>query len=95
MELYLRGPHPIDRIGCTVCHQGRGRATGFVNAAHTASTAEQEKAWGKYIGAATTYQAMHYWDLPMMAKGHTESQCRKCHQGVVEVPQGRRGSTRA
>lgn len=86
LETYLQGPHPIDRIGCTVCHQGRGRATSFQNSAHTASSVEQEKAWGKYIGH-DHYEAMHYWDLPMMAKGQTEAQCAKCHQGVVEVPQ--------
>jgi cytochrome c2 len=86
MELYLRGPHPIDRVGCTVCHQGRGRATGFVNAAHTASTVDQEKAWGRYQGHEK-YETMHYWDLPMMSKGNTEAQCRKCHQGAVDVPQ--------
>jgi cytochrome c2 len=92
VDLYLRGPHPIDRIGCTVCHQGRGRATSFQNAAHTASSVEQEKAWGQYVGHEK-YEAMHYWDLPMMAKGHTESQCRKCHQNVVEVPQAPRLNT--
>ena len=27
MELYLRGRTPSSKIGCTVCHQGRGRAT--------------------------------------------------------------------
>ena len=86
MEMYLRGPHAIDNIGCTACHQGRGRATSFQNAAHTASTVGQEKAWGKYIGHEQ-YEAMHYWDFPMMAKGHTEAQCRKCHQGAVDVPQ--------
>jgi cytochrome c2 len=86
LEVYLQGPHPIDRIGCTVCHQGRGRATSFLSTAHTASSVEQEKAWGKYVGHEH-YEAMHYWDLPMMAKGQTEAQCAKCHQGVVEVPQ--------
>ncbi|HET8646123.1 MAG TPA: c-type cytochrome, partial [Vicinamibacteria bacterium] len=86
LEMYLRGPHPIDRIGCTACHQGRGRATSFQNAAHTPSTVEQEKAWGRYVGH-DKYEAMHHWDLPMMAKGNAEAQCRKCHQGVVEVPQ--------
>jgi cytochrome c2 len=86
LETLLQGPHPIDRIGCTVCHQGRGRATRFQHAAHTVSSVEQEKAWGKYIGH-DKYEAMHYWDLPMMAKGQTEAQCAKCHQGVVEVPQ--------
>ena len=86
LETYLQGPHPIDRIGCTVCHQGRGRATSFQKSAHTAFSIEQEAAWGKYIGHEK-YEAMHYWDLPMMAKGQTEAQCAKCHQGVVEVPQ--------
>jgi cytochrome c2 len=85
MDLYLRGAHPIDRIGCTVCHQGRGRATSFHKAAHTASSKEQERAWGKHIGKHE-YEPMHYWDLPMMAGGHVESQCAKCHKDVVEVP---------
>lgn len=85
VDLYLRGPHPIDRIGCTGCHMGRGRATGFQKAAHTPSTHEQEKAWGKYTGSKE-YHALHHWDLPMTTRGHTESQCRKCHQGAVEVP---------
>jgi cytochrome c2 len=89
LETFLQGPHPIDRIGCTVCHQGRGRATSFQKSAHTASTVEQEHAWGKHIGHEK-YEAMHYWDFPMMAKGQTEAQCAKCHQGVVEVPQADR-----
>jgi len=85
LELYLQGPHPIERIGCTVCHQGRGRATGFVNAVHTPLTKEQEKAWGKY-SHTKEYERIHHWDLPMLTKGHTESQCVKCHQNVIEVP---------
>jgi len=84
-EFYLQGPHPVEKVGCTSCHQGRGRATSFVNAAHTASSVEKEKAWGKYSGSET-YHGLHYWDYPMMAKGHTEAQCLKCHQGMAEVP---------
>jgi cytochrome c2 len=85
LDLYLRGGHPMEKIGCTACHLGRGRATGFVNAVHVPSTAEDEKQWGHYEGTSE-YHALHYWDYPMMAKGHTEAQCAKCHQGVVEVP---------
>jgi len=85
MDLYLRGSHPIERTGCTVCHQGRGRATSFVNAVHTPASREQEKAWGQYSGTHE-YERWHLWDLPMLAKGTAESQCLKCHQGVVEVP---------
>jgi cytochrome c2 len=89
LELYLQGPHPIDKVGCTVCHQGRGRSTTFQGAVHTPATREQEKAWGKYTGTHE-YERWHLWDLPMLAKGHTESQCAKCHRGVVEVPRADR-----
>ncbi|HET7294134.1 MAG TPA: c-type cytochrome [Vicinamibacteria bacterium] len=85
IDLYLRGPHPLEKVGCTVCHQGRGRATSFVNAVHTPSSKEQEHGWGKYSGTKE-YERWHLWDQPMLAKGTTESQCLKCHQGVVEVP---------
>jgi len=88
-ELYLQGPHPVEKVGCTVCHQGRGRATGFVPAVHTPSTKEQETKWGQY-SKTKEYERWHYWDYPMMAKGATESQCLKCHQGVVDVPQAER-----
>jgi cytochrome c2 len=86
LAFYLQGPHPIDKVGCTSCHQGRGRATGFVNAVHIPSTAAQEKEWGKKYQGSDTYHPFHFWDYPMMAKGHTEAQCVKCHQGMVEVP---------
>jgi cytochrome c2 len=92
-ELYLQGAHPIEKVGCTACHQGRGRATSFVNAAHTPSTTDQEKAWARYSGGGDTYHGLHYWDLPMMARGHTEAQCVKCHQAVVEVPKADRLNT--
>ena len=89
LELYLQGPHPVERVGCTVCHQGRGRATNFVGAVHTPSTKKQEEAWGKY-SKTKSYERWHYWDHPMTARGTTESQCLKCHQGVVEVPKAER-----
>lgn len=89
VEVYLRGPHPIERIGCTVCHQGRGRATSFVNAVHTPASKDQEHEWGRYSGTRE-YERWHLWDQPMLAKGTTESQCLKCHQGTVEVPKADR-----
>ncbi len=92
MDVYLRGSHPIERIGCTACHQGRGRATSFVNAVHTPATKEQEHAWGQYSGTKE-YERWHLWDQPMLAKGTAESQCLKCHQGTVEVPKADRLNT--
>ena len=85
IDTYLRGSHPMEKIGCTVCHQGRGRATSFVNAVHTPASKEDQDKWGKYSGTKE-YERWHQWDQPMLAKGHTESQCAKCHQGVVDVP---------
>ncbi|HXK08576.1 MAG TPA: c-type cytochrome [Vicinamibacteria bacterium] len=87
-ELYVRGPHAIDKFGCTECHLGRGRGTTFVTAVHTPSTKEQEKAWGRYSGTES-YEPMDHWDQPMLARGATQSQCVKCHRGVVEVPKAR------
>lgn len=84
MDFYLRGSHAIEKVGCTVCHQGRGRATSFQNAAHTPSDSKEEKDWGKFTHSAK-YHELTSWDYPMTAKGHTESQCLKCHQGTVEV----------
>src|SRR5207244_12520204 len=63
----------------------RGRATSFQNAAHTPLDKKQEDEWGHYTHTKG-YEGLHDWDLPMMAKLHTEAQCAKCHQGVVEVP---------
>ena len=68
IDTFLRGPHPIEKIGCTACHQGRGRATSFVNAVHTPSTKEDQEKWGKYSGTRE-YQRWHLWDQPMLAKG--------------------------
>jgi cytochrome c2 len=92
MDLYLRGAHPIERIGCTACHEGRGRATGFREAVHTPSDEKEEARWGRYTHTRR-YERWHQWDYPMLAKGHTESQCAKCHQGVVEVPKAERLNT--
>jgi len=85
IDTYLRGSHPMEKIGCTVCHQGRGRATSFVNAVHTPASKEDQERWGKYSGTKE-YERWHQWDQPMLARGTTESQCAKCHQGVVDVP---------
>jgi hypothetical protein len=92
LELYVTGPHAIDRVGCTVCHGGRGRATSFKAAVHTASSREQEVAWGKYTGTKE-YERWHLWDQPMQTKGTTESQCLKCHRGQVEVPRAEKLNT--
>src|SRR5262249_54554443 len=44
LDLYLGGsaPHPIDKTGCTVCHEGMGQSVGFVDAVHMPATEKQK-----------------------------------------------------
>ena len=71
----LLGKHPIDRFGCTPCHGGQGQAL-TAKAAHALTHAE-------------------YWLSPVLGldehtgrksketKGYMESNCRRCHDGVM------------
>ena len=54
LDFYLQGPHPIDKVGCTSCHQGRGRATGFMSAVHIPSTAAAGEGLGQERTATPT-----------------------------------------
>ena len=40
-------PHPIDQVGCTVCHEGMGQSVSFRDASHTPSTTESRRTSGK------------------------------------------------
>jgi hypothetical protein len=77
LELYLSkdSAHPLEDFGCTVCHNGRGRGTDFISAAHIPSSEEQKEEW------ETKYQweELHHWDKPMYPKPYTEAGCFKCH----------------
>ena len=84
LDLYVggRSPHPVENVGCTVCHLGRGRGTSFVNAAHTPSDSEEAKAWEERYG----WHKLHHWDHPMPPMAYAEAMCAKCHKGVVDIP---------
>ena len=47
LATYLGGdsPHPIDRTGCTVCHEGMGQSVSFRDAAHMPATEKQKEEW--------------------------------------------------
>src|SRR5439155_10912976 len=84
LDVYLGGssPHPIDRIGCTVCHEGMGQSVSFRDAAHTPSVLERDpKDKDKLLDAedpeATeakkkewerkyAWEQPHLWDYPML-----------------------------
>ena len=45
LDAYLGGksPHPIDRIGCTVCHDGMGQSVSFTDASHLPRPVRRKK----------------------------------------------------
>ena len=81
---YLGGssPHPIDKIGCTVCHEGMGQSVSFRDAAHMPSNEKQKEEWEKKYH----WEEPHLWDYPMLPVKMTEASCAKCHKQQVYIP---------
>ncbi len=75
-------PHPIDRVGCTVCHEGMGQSVSFRDAAHTPTGEKQKEEWEKKYH----WEEPHLWDYPMLPAKLTEASCAKCHKQQVYVP---------
>src|SRR5580765_5602094 len=84
LELYLGGSsaHPIDRVGCTVCHEGMGQSVSFRDAAHAPGDEKQKEEWEKQYH----WEQPHLWDYPMLPTKMTEASCAKCHKQQVYVP---------
>lgn len=82
-DLYLasNSPHPMQKFGCTSCHDGQGSGTSFQNASHTPNDPAQEHHWhGQY-----KWFHNHFWEYPMFPKRLAEAACIKCHHNVVEL----------
>src|SRR5437773_7540959 len=84
LSAYLGGdsPHPIDKIGCTVCHEGMGQSVSFRDAAHSPSGEKQKEEWEKKYH----WEQPHLWDYPMLPTKMTEASCAKCHKQQVFTP---------
>jgi mono/diheme cytochrome c family protein len=84
LSTYLGGesPHPIDRIGCTVCHEGMGQSVSFRDSAHAPSGEKQKEEWEKKYG----WEEPHLWDYPMLPIKMTEASCAKCHRQEIFLP---------
>jgi cbb3-type cytochrome oxidase cytochrome c subunit len=82
-------PHPMAKMGCTVCHDGNGQETDFMLAAHTAPTHEQlhhwEEAYMPAVGGTSPHTVEHYWDYPMLLPKYTQANCVKCHTKVADI----------
>src|SRR5829696_2766261 len=86
LATYLGGnsPHPIDRVGCTVCHEGMGQSVSFRDAAHMPANEKQKEDWEHRYG----WEEPHLWDYPMLPVKMTQASCAKCHKQQVFVPKG-------
>jgi len=84
LELYLGGnsPHPIEKTGCTVCHEGMGQSVSFRDAAHAPADEKQKEDWERKYH----WEEPHLWDFPMLPTKMTEASCAKCHKQQVYVP---------
>jgi cytochrome c2 len=84
LSAYLgsKSPHPIDRIGCTVCHEGMGQSVSFKDASHMPTGEKQKEEWEKKYG----WEEPHEWDYPMLPTKMTEASCAKCHKQEIYVP---------
>ncbi len=94
LDLFLTSdsPHPLNKMGCTVCHEGNGSETDFVLAAHTPKSHREEEEWThKYydrnLGVPTmTWRTLeHFWDFPMIPPQYSEASCAKCHQALDDI----------
>jgi mono/diheme cytochrome c family protein len=84
LEQFLGGssPHPIDRVGCTVCHEGMGQSVSFRDAAHAPADEKEKALWEEEYD----WEEPHLWDYPMLPTKMTEASCAKCHKQQVYIP---------
>jgi mono/diheme cytochrome c family protein len=83
LELYVgsTSPHPMDKVGCTICHGGMGPALSFNTCAHVPNDEEEAKLWTK----------KYHWKEPeavqsmMLPLKFTEGACLKCHGTQEQV----------
>lgn len=76
-------PHPVEKFGCTICHQGQGTATSFDWASHTPADTKTEKEWTEEYG----WFYNHFHEQPMLPNRFIESSCLKCHHDPFQIPE--------
>ncbi len=77
--------HPVDKFGCTVCHNGSGQSITFYDAAHTPRSEEQKKEWQKKYN----WKPQIYVEENMLPANLVEASCYQCHNAdgkKVDIP---------
>jgi cytochrome c551/c552 len=88
LDLFVgtQSPHPMQRFGCTVCHEGQGSATSFEWASHTPNDSDARRRWESEQG----WFDNSHWDYPMYPRRFAESLCLKCHHRVLDLDSSER-----
>lgn len=68
-------PHPFSEFGCSSCHSGRSRGTGFTSSVHMPFDKTQKKEWEEKYD----WEIMHHWLQPMLPSEYSQAGCFKCH----------------
>ncbi len=76
--------HPMEKFGCTACHEGEGRGTTFTGAFHSPNDSTTAEEWTKTHGWDPTDHT-YLWDFPMHPSRFVESSCLKCHYQVTDL----------
>ena len=74
-------PHPMEKMGCSVCHEGRGHATDFTRSYHTPNNEADEARWKEMYN----WDRPHYWDYPQLPSERATASCAKCHDAEPYV----------
>jgi len=94
LDLFLtaKSPHPVSKVGCTICHRGSGQALDFIRSDHRPVMYEQV---GPNQLAPTAdhvewqeehhWHKQHHWDYPMLNRQNVEASCVQCHKGSMEL----------
>ncbi len=82
-ELFVSSssPHPIEKVGCTICHDGLGLGLSFNSAYHMPSDEKQEHEWKEKYH----WHKGESWEFPQLPLRHIEASCAKCHRDVKDT----------
>lgn len=75
--------YPVEKYGCTICHEGNGRGTSMSGAVHVPPDEETKKRWEKEYD----YEYNHYWQWPMLPGKYVEGNLQRLRKGTWEVPE--------
>jgi cbb3-type cytochrome oxidase cytochrome c subunit len=74
-------PHPMQKVGCTVCHSGIPQSVDFSLAGHSPSDQVQRVEWEDRYG----FKPPKHLPTPMIPTPMTEGKCLQCHANEVAL----------